>query len=170
MGTRDTLFNAEIVRKIQTMNIMEQLRQDEIAAEKLKAETERGHNLQMFAIVIFIILFFSVLIFLSRRQTKHKSLKYIGLVGLLIIFEFISFFMHPYIAHITHHEPVWMVLILVAMASLLVPLHHRLEHWVQHKLAQSHVAQPQTERIAPTKTRTKRTRKTIRKLPPGQTT
>jgi len=29
-----------------------------------------------------------------------------------------------------------MLLILVAIAAIIVPLHHRLEHWVKHKLVE----------------------------------
>jgi hypothetical protein len=56
------------------------------------------------------------------------------MVALLLLFEFIALFLHPYIGNWTGHIPVFMLLILVAVASVLVPLHHRLEHWVKQRL------------------------------------
>jgi amino acid transporter len=57
-------------------------------------------------------------------------------VGLLLVFEFINLFIHPYLGRITDHSPIWMLLILVCLAALLVPLHHRLENWITHRLAE----------------------------------
>jgi hypothetical protein len=41
---------------------------------------------------------------------------------------------HPFLERITHHNPFFMLLILVGIAALLVPLHHRIEHWATAKL------------------------------------
>jgi hypothetical protein len=58
-----------------------------------------------------------------------------GILGLLLLFEFISLLLHPYIEKLTNETPVFMVLLLVAIASILVPMHHRLERWMKGKLA-----------------------------------
>ena len=63
------------------------------------------------------------------------ALKYLGLLGLLLLFEFIAIFVHPYIDELTGHQPVWMLIILVMIAAVLVPLHHKMEHWVKEHLA-----------------------------------
>jgi hypothetical protein len=57
-----------------------------------------------------------------------------GLASLLMLFEFISLLIHPFIEKITHHDAVLMYLILLLIASLLVPLHHKLEGWVKDKI------------------------------------
>jgi hypothetical protein len=43
-------------------------------------------------------------------------------------------FIHPYLEEWLHHSPALMLLILVAIAAHLIPLHHRIEHWVLHTL------------------------------------
>jgi hypothetical protein len=43
---------------------------------------------------------------------------------------------HPFLERITHHSPVLMLLALVCIAALLVPLHHKVEHWATAKLVQ----------------------------------
>ena len=65
---------------------------------------------------------------------NEKWIEFLGLLGLLIVFEFINLLIHPYLAAATHHSPVWMLLALVVIAALLVPLHHKLEHWVTHQM------------------------------------
>jgi hypothetical protein len=55
-------------------------------------------------------------------------------VSLLLVFEFLNLVMHPYLETLTHHSPIWMLLALVAIAALLVPLHHRLEKWANSNL------------------------------------
>jgi hypothetical protein len=50
------------------------------------------------------------------------------------MFEFIAMLMHPYIEEWTHHSPVFMLLILVTIASILVPMHHKLEELMKSKL------------------------------------
>ena len=57
------------------------------------------------------------------------------LIALLLLFEFISLFIHPYISEWEHHNPILMLLTLVAIAAVMVPLHHKLEDTIKEKLA-----------------------------------
>jgi tetratricopeptide (TPR) repeat protein len=132
---KDTLLNENDMRAIQVMSMKEQLRQEGIAQERKRAHVERVENLQWLSISIFIIIFFGVLLLLSRKKARPKSLRNLGLLGLLLFFEFISVFLHPFITDLTHHVPVFTLLIAVAIASLLLPMHHKLEEWVDHTLA-----------------------------------
>ncbi len=54
--------------------------------------------------------------------------------GLLVVFEFINLLIHPWLASFTHESPLLMLLALVIIASLLIPLHHKLEHWIKEKM------------------------------------
>lgn len=134
MATKDTLFSEEKINQVRNLSFTEQLRQQEIAEEKARTDAERRHNLQMIAIAVFIISFFIVVLMLGRKKTRSRLLEFLGMVALLLLFEFIALFLHPYIGAWTGHIPVFMLLILVAIASVLIPLHHRLEHWVKQKL------------------------------------
>ncbi len=71
-----------------------------------------------------------------------------GVLGLLLLFEFISMFMHPYIAHFTHETPVLILLISVGIASVLAPVHHKLEHWWKQKLTHKRSLHPHPALIA----------------------
>ncbi len=56
------------------------------------------------------------------------------------MFEFINLLFHPWLASVTHESPVLMLLALVLIASLLIPLHHRLEKWIKEKLVEKNKA------------------------------
>ncbi|MEO6190956.1 MAG: hypothetical protein ABIO44_11925 [Saprospiraceae bacterium] len=44
--------------------------------------------------------------------------------------------LHPFLEEKTHHSPILMFLILVVIAALLVPLHHKLEKWVTKRMTE----------------------------------
>lgn len=131
MSANDSIYNAASLAQIQGMTFTEQERQREINEAKLKAATERRHNLQYagiaIAIISFVILFFA----LSRSiVVKTKFIEFFGMLGLLAVFEFINLLIHPYLAHTTNDSPVLMLIVLIAIAALLIPLHHKLQHWI----------------------------------------
>jgi tetratricopeptide (TPR) repeat protein len=136
IAAKDSLFSQEKTRAVQNLSFTEKIRQQEIEEAARLAKEERKSNIQLLGIVTFISFFFGLLFVFSKRHVNPKVIKFLGLLGLLLLFEFISLFLHPYIAKFTHHTPVFMLLILVAIAALLVPMHHKLAQWVKEKLAQ----------------------------------
>jgi tetratricopeptide (TPR) repeat protein len=135
VALKDSIFNQEKVKQVQNLTINEQLREAQIAEAKKKEKAERLNNLQLMGIAAFIPLFFGVVLLLRRKKAKSRTIEFMGLLGLLLLFEFISLFIHPYIAVYTNHSPILMLLILVAVAALLVPTHHKLQKFVTNKLA-----------------------------------
>jgi hypothetical protein len=81
---------------------------------------------------------FTILFFLLSNSVivNEKWIKYLGIIGLLFVFEFINLFIHPYISYATHHSPLGILLISVVIAALIVPLHHRAENLVTHKIVE----------------------------------
>jgi len=137
IAAKDSLFSQEKSRQFQNLSFTETLRQQEIETEKKKAAEEQRNNLQYAAIAIAIIVFTSLFLLLSRSIiVNEKWIEFLGVLGLLIVFEFINLLIHPYLAEATHHSPVWMLLVLVAIAALLVPLHHKVEHWITHQMVE----------------------------------
>jgi tetratricopeptide (TPR) repeat protein len=137
IAAKDSLFSQEKVKALQNLTFQEQVRQQEMAELNSKAEEERKTNIQMLGIGTFIPFFFGFLFIFSNRKTNQKAIRFLGLLGVLLLFEFISLFLHPYIALLTHHTPILMLLVLVGIASVLVPLHHRLEKLVKERLARN---------------------------------
>ena len=72
IAAKDSLFSQEKVRQVQNLSFLEQIRQQEIAEAKLKAEEERKSNMQMLGIGAFISFFFGILFVFSKRRTTRK--------------------------------------------------------------------------------------------------
>ncbi|HRH70445.1 MAG TPA: hypothetical protein PLB89_13135, partial [Flavobacteriales bacterium] len=64
-----------------------------------------------------------------------KAIKNLSLIALLLFFEFINLLLHPLLDRITDHSPILMLLCMAAIAGLLIPMHHRMEHWITNMLA-----------------------------------
>jgi hypothetical protein len=67
---------------------------------------------------------------------NEKWIEFLGVLGLLIVFEFTNLLIHPYISEATNDSPIFMLIILVIVAALLIPLHHRLEIWIKEKMVE----------------------------------
>ncbi len=127
----NSIFSQQKQRQFQSLAFDEKLRQQEIEVAALKAKEERNHNLQYAAIAVGLITFIILFLVLSRSIiVKQKFIEFFAILGLLAVFEFINLFIHPYLANITNHSPVLMLLILIAIGALLIPLHHKLEKWI----------------------------------------
>jgi hypothetical protein len=125
---RDSMYSATKTKEVQSLTFNEQERQKEILARQQEDEQQRKEAIQYAAIAIGLITFGILFLLLSRSVIVHvKIIKYLSIVGLLIIFEFINLLIHPYLENFTHRSPVFMLVILVSIAALLVPLHHQLE-------------------------------------------
>jgi len=141
MLTKDTLLNLEKVKSIQALTFREEMRQQEIGAEKQKAEQERQQNIQYALIALGIIIFITFFLLLTRTVVvEEKLISFFAVLGLLVVFEFVNLLIHPWLAEFTHESPLWMLLILVLIAALLIPLHHKMEHIVKEKLVQKNKA------------------------------
>ena len=128
------LFTQEKEREVQNMAFNEQLRRQERDHSVMLAALERNRNLQILLIAAFIITFMVGVIVISRKKSFLKTARFLGLIGVLLIFEFISLLTHPWVEKITHHNPVLTLLILVLLASILVPAHHYLEDLIRKKM------------------------------------
>lgn len=107
----------------------EELRQKSLAEEKEKLEEEKKQNLQYTLISIGILVLLSFYLIVTKSFiVSSKVIKFIGIISLLIVFEFINLLIHPFLEKITHHSPILILLALVVIAAILVPLHHKVEH------------------------------------------
>ena len=138
---KDSLFGMEKTRSTEAMNFSEQIRRQDLETEKAKAAEQRKENIQYALIAFGIISLIIIFLLLSRSFiTNTKMIGFLGVLALLIVFEFLNLLLHPFLESITHHSPLLMLLALVCIAVLLVPLHHKLEHWATHKLVEKNKA------------------------------
>ena len=131
---QEKIFNQQRISRLQDITFTEQIHQAEEQARQAELEEQRKQNIQYAGIAIAIITFIVVFLLLSRAtKVSPRLIEFLGVVGLLILFEFINLILHPFIGEYTHHSPLLMLIIMVFIAALLVPMHHKIEHWMKHK-------------------------------------
>ena len=134
---KDSLFSIKAIQHTQLMTFEEDARQQELGVVKAKEEEQRKQNIQYALMALGIITFIILFLILSRSFIANtKLIEFFGVIALLIVFEFLNLSLHPILEKITHHTPVFMLLALVCIASLLVPMHHRIEKWATRKLVE----------------------------------
>ncbi|MBN2762631.1 MAG: tetratricopeptide repeat protein [Bacteroidales bacterium] len=135
IAAKDSLFSQERQREIHSLTFDETMRQQNLALLKAAEEKKRSHNIQFALIAVAIVIF--IIVFLLLSQTiivNEKWIRFLGVMGLLLFFEFLNLFMHPYIARLTQHSPFYTLLVMVLIASLLIPFHHRIDYWIKEKM------------------------------------
>lgn len=153
----DTINSKSRIRQSQILSTNEQLRQLEIKENKKIAAKERFKQLQLLFIGIFIPGFFLFTLSLSRITINERVIKLLGILSLLIFFEYLTLLLHPYVGELTHHTPVYEMLIYVTIAAILIPIHHRVEHWLIKRLLRNQSLQQKLSlRLKPAKSKEKR--------------
>ena len=134
---RDSVNNQKKQAEFQNLTFARQLREIDEQAKMREAKEEQRQNVQYVLIAVGIVTLTTLFLLLSRSIiVNEKWVSFFSVVGLLIIFEFLNLFLHPYVERITDHSPVLMLVSLVFLAALLVPLHHRLQKWAKQKLVE----------------------------------
>jgi tetratricopeptide (TPR) repeat protein len=137
LAAKDSLLSRAKLNQFQSLSFTEQFRQLELEEQRRKEKDDRNHNIQYLAIAIGLISFTVLFLFLSQSIiVNEKWVSFLGILGLLIVFEFINLLIHPFLEKITNYSPVFMLIILVAIAAFLIPVHHRLETWVKSKMVE----------------------------------
>ena len=133
----DSVFSAKTIQQTQWMTFEDELRQKELAAVKIKAEEQYKQNLQYALIAIGIITFIILFLLLSRSFiTNARFIEFLGVMALLVVFEFLNLLLHPFLEGVTNHAPLLMLFALVCIGALLIPLHRRVEKWATAKLVE----------------------------------
>ncbi len=130
----DDIYSKEKIRESESITINEKLRQDEMAEAERRHKDERRQQLQLLLIGLAIPTLFLFTVLLSRIKLPARIIRFLGIISLLILFEYLTLLLHPLVEAFTHHTPIYELLIFVVIASMLIPAHHRIEHWLIHKL------------------------------------
>jgi tetratricopeptide (TPR) repeat protein len=135
MNSKDEIMDAAKLSSIQAMGFQEEIRQNEINTEQARIEEERTQHIQYAGIGIGFVLFISLFFLMSRSiVVTDKFISFVGILGLLIFFEFINLILHPFVGAITHHSPALMLCFMVLLAAAIIPLHHKIEYWLIKKV------------------------------------
>jgi len=138
---KDSMFGQEKEYAIQRLTFDETMRQQELIAAEQQRADERNQNIQYAIAAIGLVCFLVIALLLARSVIVNEMwIRFLGILGLLLVFEFINLFIHPFLTRITHHSPLWMLLVMVIIAAVLIPLHHRLEYFIVHTLTRRNKA------------------------------
>ncbi len=167
LAMNDSLFNLQKLNTVLFLSIQEQLRSmDENETARLESDARRDRlwlGLIALGIVTSIILF----LVLSRSIiTNEKVIRFLGVLNLLIAFEYLYLWLHPRLEKATNHNPLLMLLAMACIGSILVPLHHVLEKWAIARLIEKN----KQVRLAKAKLLEKKARKIIDELEGDKTT
>lgn len=132
---QDSMFNSVAMSKLENMRFKQQLKDQEEEVARAEANAERSRNIQ-FGIIALIVITLGIflLVFSRTAVVGARAIKNLSLIALLLFFEFINLLLHPFLDRITNHSPILMLLCMAAIAGLLIPLHHRMEHLITNML------------------------------------
>ncbi|SKB78973.1 hypothetical protein SAMN05660477_01112 [Soonwooa buanensis] len=132
---RNEIYTAHNLTTLQNLTFKRENIEREMALKKEKEKQERAENLQNAAIAIGLLAFLILFLIISHKVKVHPNfIRFLGTFSMLLVFEFLNLLLHPYIGEWTHHQPFLMLLSLACIAGILIPLHHKLEHLIVHKL------------------------------------
>jgi hypothetical protein len=132
---KDSVSNQKRIAEFQNITFAQQLKDIDEQSKINEASEQRKNNIQYALIAMGIIIFISIFLLLSQTIiVSEKWIEFLGVLGLLIVFEFINLLIHPYLTTFTNDSPIFMLIVLVLIAALLIPLHHKLEYWVTGKM------------------------------------
>ncbi len=130
----DSVNSKSKIREMQVISSSEQFRQRGLEEQKIGERKKRFQQMQFLLIGIFIPGFFFLTFLLNRVKIHMKLVRLLGVLSLLFLFEYLTLLLHPAIANFTNHIPIYEILIFVVIAAILIPLHHKVEHWLIHRL------------------------------------
>ncbi len=134
MALKDSLFDQEKVKQLQSLTINEQLRQSKIEEEKKLAAKESNKNLQMAGIGGFIPLLFGISLLFSKKRVNRKIIDILGLLILLFFFQFISLIIDQYLDALYNQSTLLKFSLKVGTAVLLIPVKKISERWVNERI------------------------------------
>lgn len=98
--------------------------------EQALAAKKRSYNLQYRVIGIFIFTLFIMLALLGFYRVSISAIRMVGFFSFISFFEFITLLSKKWMSQYTQGTPWQDFLFLIGLAFVLLPLHHRVEHWV----------------------------------------
>lgn len=144
----DSINSRNRIRELHIITSNEQFRQFEIEEKNQQARKQRKKTLELLFTGMFIPAFIFFTLFMSRVKIHIRVIRFMGIISLMFLFEYITVLLLPIVGDITNHT-VWMeILIFVVIGAILVPLHHKLEHLLIQKLVSHRSAEKESIKMA----------------------
>ena len=126
-------------RDLALLEIEKVSRQQQRDAELARTKQQKKFNLQYMIITVIIVTAFLLMIMVGMFKVSAFTIRVMGFLSLIFFFEFIILLLDTWIHHQTHGEPWKIWLIKIGIISILLPVHHFLEHKLIHYLLSRHL-------------------------------
>lgn len=135
---RDSIFSESRRNQIFNLEKKSELERQQREAEKEEEARERKRYVQIAGICLFIISMMVVVLILSKRKVRPGILNMISSLALVILFHFIQLLFHEPIVEWTHHDLLLTFIMSLGIGAVVIPAHHKVEHWIKQKLSSGH--------------------------------
>jgi tetratricopeptide (TPR) repeat protein len=125
---KDSLQKLANQKDISLIELINEEKRHEKELQSIAAQKLVKRNLQYMAITVFISVIFFFLIVLGMFPISKITIKLLGYLAFISLFEFIVLLIDPFLHELTHGQPLPVWLIKIVLIALLVPLQHFLEH------------------------------------------
>ncbi len=72
---------------------------------------------------------------LGVLNIKPHTMEALGIVGILLLFEFLSLLISPFMSKLTNNIPALVMLGSILVATSLAPVHRQLTKWIKERIA-----------------------------------
>jgi tetratricopeptide (TPR) repeat protein len=135
VAAKDSIFSRAKTTAIQNLTFDEDARQQQAAADRIEADHKRRNRLELVGITAGIVAVIGLFLVISKSFIVHERwVKFLGVLALLVLFEYFYMLIDPFVVRVTHESPLWMILMLLVIAMILEPAHNGVQHWIKHKV------------------------------------
>jgi len=131
---RDSIYSTSRQKEIFNLEKKAEIAEEKRLQELEAREKQRVKYIQMAGISLFILALVGGVLLLSRKRIRAGWFEILSTLSVIVLFEFIQLLVHGTIERITHHDLLLTYLCLLAVAAVVVPLHHRVEHWMKRRV------------------------------------
>lgn len=131
---KDSIFSTDKQSEIFNLQKKAEINEKKREEEKLEQAKEKKEYIEMGCICLFVIVLVFLSLFLKKKKVTPMVIDVLCTLSVLTIFELINLLIHSKVERLTHHNLVLTLLCLLVVAALLIPLHHKIEHWIKKKL------------------------------------
>lgn len=131
---RDSIFSESRRNQIFNLEKKFELENQRHQIEKDKEAKERIRNIQIAGISFFILLMITASIITGRSSVHPPLINVISSLSLVVLFHFIQLLFHESLSALTHHNLLLTFLLTLILGAIIIPLHHKAEHWMKKKI------------------------------------
>jgi len=131
---RDSLETLGKEKDLMQIEVADEQARQERLAKAQQEQKEKRHRIQYMAITIAIAASFVLLAMTGFFYVSQTVIRLVGFFSFLMFFEFLFLLFKKNIAFITQGEPWKDLAFMIALAAILLPLHHMVEEKVIHYL------------------------------------